>query len=86
MSILHELGHAISKAGSTDLQKEFNAAFVGSKAKKALEAPTSYGRSDPAKEFFPEAFALYHLDPEYLRRELPDVAKFFDKASGVSKE
>jgi hypothetical protein len=86
MSILHELGHAISKAGSTDLQKEFNATFVDSKSKTRLEAPTSFGRSDPGKEFLPEAFALYHLDPEYVRRELPDVAKFFDKASGVSKE
>lgn len=86
MGILHEFGHAISRAGSTNLQKEFNARFVLSGAKKKLEAPTSYGRSDPEKEFFSEAFALYHLDPEYVRRELPDVAAFFDKASGVSKD
>jgi hypothetical protein len=80
MSILHELGHAISKVGSTDLQKAFNDELVGPKSKKKLEAPTSYGRSDPGKEFFPEAFALFQLDPEYVRRELPDVAAFFDKA------
>jgi hypothetical protein len=86
MSILHELGHAIRTAGSTDLQKDFNAEFVSAKSKKKLEAPTSYGRSDPGKEFFPEAFALFQLDPEYVRRELPDVAAFFDKASTPPKK
>jgi hypothetical protein len=86
MSILHELGHAVSRAGPTNLQNEFNAKFVGAGAKKKLEAPTSYGRSDAEKEFFPEAFALYHVDPDYVRRELPDVAAFFDKATGVTKD
>ena len=45
----------------------------------ALEGPTQYGRTD-ARESFAEAFALYHIDPESLRRIAPQAHAWFTAA------
>jgi hypothetical protein len=81
MKILHEFGHAEGAGDSTDPVKRFNELFVApprSSSRKPTTAPTAYGRSDPGAEFFAEAFALFHGDPEYLQAELPEVFKFFE--------
>jgi hypothetical protein len=42
----------------------------------ALAGPTPYGRTAPT-ESFAESFALYHVDPESLRRIAPEVHAWF---------
>jgi hypothetical protein len=46
---------------------------------RALDGPTPYGRTD-VSESFAESFALFHVDPDSLRRVAPEVHAWF--ASG----
>ncbi len=46
---------------------------------RALDGPTPYGRTD-VSESFAESFALFHVDPDSLRRIAPEVHAWF--ASG----
>jgi len=69
--IAHEFGHVISY--EKDVQKKFD---VLVKAKN-IKPITWYAGSDPPQELFPEAFALFHTDPEWLRNNWPDLFDFF---------
>jgi hypothetical protein len=40
---------------------------------------TKYAASAPSTEFFPEAFAIYNADPEWMQNNLPDMFAWFEK-------
>jgi hypothetical protein len=42
---------------------------------------TWYAAANPKDEFFPEAFALYLGDPEWLRGNRPDLFNWFETLS-----
>lgn len=71
----HELGHVIAAMPGT---KE---AFAGLVKTKASQPVTWYAASNPKDEFFPEAFALYLGDPEWLRSSRPDLFRWFETLS-----
>jgi hypothetical protein len=68
----HELGHVTSYA--PHVQKAFDKLVTD----KHIKPVTWYAASDPPKELFPEAFALYYMDPEWLKTNWPDLFDFFD--------
>jgi hypothetical protein len=72
MTSAHELGHVTSYAPG--MQKAFDKLV----ADKHIKPVTWYAASNPPKELFPEAFALYYLDPEWLKTNWPDLFDFFD--------
>jgi hypothetical protein len=61
--------NALAKSGGPVL-----AAYA--KALAGRPAPTLYGATNRG-ESFAEAFALHHLDPEALRRIVPEAAEWF---------
>jgi hypothetical protein len=72
MTFAHELGHVTSYAPG--MQKAFDKLVVD----KQIRPVTWYAASNPPKELFPEAFALYYMDPEWLKTNWPDLFDFFD--------
>ena len=68
----HELGHVVAHAPG--MQKKFDDLVKA----KGIKPITWYAASDPPKELFPEAFALFYLDSEWLNRNWPDLFNFFD--------
>ena len=68
----HELGHVISY--NPDVQKRFDQLVRD----KGIRPVTWYAASDPPNELFPEAFALYYSDPQWLKQNWPDLYNFFD--------
>ncbi len=48
-----------------------------------VRGPTTYGWRGRHHESFAEAFALHHLDPDALRRVMPDVAAWFEDEKHV---
>jgi hypothetical protein len=68
----HELGHVVSSG------RGVKAAFDELVKSKHINPVTWYAASKPPKEFFPEAFSLYYLDPNWLRWSSPDLYQFFD--------
>jgi hypothetical protein len=79
MTFAHELGHTV--ANLPGVKKAFDD-FV--KAKK-IKPVTWYAASNPPSELFPEAFALYQSDPEWLRQNWPDLSNWFDTLSTTGK-
>ena len=80
---LHEFGHVVgAQAGIKDaFEKKFTARTAVFKT-----APiTWYAKSNPAKEFFAEAFALFHADPEWMQTNLPDMFAWFQTLSSTGK-
>jgi len=74
---LHEFGHVVgAQAGIKDA---FEKKFTASKAKLKTAPITWYAKSDPGKEFFAEAFALYHADPEWMKANQPDLYMWFEE-------
>lgn len=71
----HELGHVI--AAAPRMKQSFEA-LVKTKASKPV---TWYAASNPKDEFFPEAFALYLGDPEWLSGNRPDLFRWFETLS-----
>jgi hypothetical protein len=71
MVFTHEVGHVISA------QPGVRAAFEKLVRSKDIKPVTWYAASDPQAEFFPEAFALYHCDPEWLSASRPDLFNWF---------
>jgi hypothetical protein len=71
MTFAHELGHTV--ANQPSMKKAFDD-FV--KAKK-IKPVTWYAASNPPSELFPESFALYFSDPEWLKQNWPDLYRFF---------
>jgi hypothetical protein len=68
----HELGHVVSYGYG--VQQAFDELV----ADKGIKPITWYAAKDPPKELFPEAFALFYSDPEWLQNNWPDLFKFFD--------
>jgi hypothetical protein len=64
---LHELGHV---AGSLD---GMQAAFNKELGVKGLTPVTRYAGTHPEEEYFPEVFALFHADPEWLQDSHPPL-------------
>ena len=80
---IHEFGHVVgAQAGIKDaFEKKFTAANAVYKT-----APiTWYAKSDAPKEFFAEAFALFHAAPEWMQTNLPDMFAWFQTLSRTGK-
>jgi hypothetical protein len=78
-TLTHELGHIVSyKSG---LLKKFNK-FVKD---NNIDPITAYAGTKPEMEFFPEAFELYHTDPEWLQTNHPLLFNWFDALSKTGK-
>ena len=72
MPFAHELGHVVMNLEPTEKAK-FDRLVAG----RTINL-TWYAASDPTKELFPEAFALFYGDPEWLKNNWPDLFAFFD--------
>jgi len=68
----HEFGHAL---GPQNKIEESFKAFV---AKKKVKPITWYAASKPNTESFPEAFAYYQNDPEWMQSNLPELFAWFE--------
>jgi hypothetical protein len=55
--------------------------FDGLVKTKKIKPVTWYAASNPRDEFFPEAFALYVADPEWLKDNRPDLFRWFETLS-----
>jgi hypothetical protein len=73
--LAHEFGHVLAQRAS--IGDRFNRWA----AKEGVEPFTRYAASAPATEFLPEAFALYLLDPSWLRSSYPALYKLIDEYS-----
>lgn len=81
LAFAHELGHVLAAMPGV------NEAFEGVVAAKKIKPVTWYAASNPKSELFPEAFALYVGDPEWLRGNRPDLFRWFEMFSkGQAKE
>jgi hypothetical protein len=79
MTVGHEFGHTVeSQAG---IQK----AFLDFVAKEKIKPITWYSAKQPAKDFFTEAFALYHTDPEWMRNNQRKLYDWFEKLTKTGK-
>lgn len=65
--IAHEFGHVIGQRAPA--QKRFNDLVTS----MGVAPFTRYAASSPENEFFPEAFALFLLDPAWVRDNHPDL-------------
>jgi hypothetical protein len=79
MTYAHEAGHLVGF--SAGIERAFNR-FV---KKKRIKPVTRYAKGKPTKEFFPEAFALYQMDPEWMKTNQPDLFKWFETLSQTGK-
>lgn len=77
MTFTHELGHALETQGGIE------AAFAKFVKDKKIKPMTWYAGSKPATETFPEAFAIYQNDPEWLETNLPDLFSWFETLSST---
>jgi hypothetical protein len=83
MTAIHEMGHALS---ATDgVQAAFNKKFVDAKAKVHTASITWYAEKDRPVEFFPEAFAIYNQDPEWMRVNVPAMFLWFEEFAKTGK-
>jgi hypothetical protein len=86
-SLTHEMGHVLAhtrnapKLSSPEYEKTFNTFYKS----YGITAPTEYSRNNDDKdeghstdsEFFPEAFTLFLMDPEWLNFNLSKVYLWF---------
>jgi hypothetical protein len=79
MTYAHEIGHTI--ADLPGVRAKFDA-FVKANNIKPM---TWYAASNPPSELFPEAFALYQSDPEWLKTNWPALFNWFDALSKTGK-
>jgi hypothetical protein len=79
-TLAHEMGHAFS-FGQAGVETAFNK-FV--KAKK-ITPVTAYAGTSIDTESFPEAYALYHLDPQWMSTNIPDLYTWFNTLSQTGK-
>ena len=75
----HELGHAIDYSAG-GIARKFNA-FV----KKEKIRPMSWYAATGKSEEFPEAFAFYHSDPEWMKTNLPKMFTWFETLTTTGK-
>jgi hypothetical protein len=71
MTFTHEIGHVIAQ------QPGVRMGFEKLVRSKDIKPVTWYAASNPQAEFFPEAFALYHCDPEWLTGSRPELFAWF---------
>jgi hypothetical protein len=83
MTAIHEMGHAVSTTDGA--QAAFNKKFVDVKAKVHTASITWYAEKDRPGEFFPEAFAIYNQDPEWMRVNLPTMFAWFEEFAKTGK-
>ena len=76
---VHEFGHVLAEQAK--LEKPFND-FV---KKKGIKPITWYAASKPVTESFPEAFALYQTDPEWMQDNLPELFAWFEAVKKTGK-
>jgi hypothetical protein len=76
---VHEFGHVL--ATQAKLEKPF-ADFV---KKRSIKPTTWYAASKPATESFPEAFALFQTDPEWMKVNLPELFAWFEEVKKTGK-
>jgi hypothetical protein len=85
MTFAHELGHVVGEArggGATERAFERFVATLPRATRNALRARfTWYAATSPGRELFPEAFALFHQDPEWMERNWPEVFAWFTMLS-----
>lgn len=79
MTFAHEFGHAIGD--QADIQKEFNKFVTARK----INPVTKYAGSNAPKEFFPEAFALFNTDPEWMKANQPELYNWFAELAKTGK-
>jgi hypothetical protein len=72
MAFAHELGHILSAMPGA------REGFNGVVKTKEIKPVTWYAAANPKDEFFPEAFALYLGDPEWLKGNRPDLFNLFE--------
>lgn len=70
-TIVHEFGHVLAQQRVSQLE------FVSQFSQQAAKY-TWYASSTAATEAFPEAFALYILETDWLRDRNPELVKWFD--------
>lgn len=75
MTFTHELGHALETQGGIE------AAFAKFVKDRKIKPMTWYAGSKPASETFPESFAIYQNDPEWMETNLPDLFSWFETLS-----
>jgi hypothetical protein len=83
MFAIHEMGHALSTTDGA--QAAFNKKFVDAKAKVHTASITWYAEKDRPVEFFPEAFAIYNQDPEWMRVNVPAMFLWFEEFAKTGK-
>jgi hypothetical protein len=72
-TVVHEVGHAVG--GQASIEAAFKAKFDTGPDK--VEPITEYAKKKPATESFPEAFALYNTDPQWMKENLPTMFDWF---------
>jgi hypothetical protein len=75
MTYAHELGHIV---GTEAMKKKFEA-FVTANGIKPF---TWYAETGGTKEFFPEAFSLFHNDPQWMKTNYPELYQWFKTMTG----
>ena len=78
MTVLHEFGHITGY--SANIQGEFHKKFIAAKSKLRTAPLTWYAKSDSG-EFFPEAFAVYNADPQWMKANLGAMFAWFEELS-----
>ena len=79
MAVVHEMGHVAAASGK--VLAEFNAKFADKRAKLHAAPVTRYAATAPATEFFPEAFAIYNMDPKWMLDNIPAMHAWFEQLS-----
>ncbi|HLK88687.1 MAG TPA: hypothetical protein VKZ18_02270, partial [Polyangia bacterium] len=80
---LHEFGHAIGAMAG--IEDAFKNTFADAKAKLHAAPITEYARRKPGTEAFPEAFALYEADPEWMKSNLREMFDWFETVAKTGK-
>ncbi len=73
MTAAHEFGHIVEE------QAGIKKAFGDFVKKNNIKPVTWYAAKQPADDFFTEAFALYHTDPEWMKTNLPLLHAWFEQ-------
>jgi hypothetical protein len=73
-TVVHEVGHAVGSQAS--IEAAFKAKFDTGPDK--VEPITDYAKKKPVTESFPEAFALYNTDPQWMKENLLVMYEWFE--------
>jgi hypothetical protein len=76
--IAHEFGHVVGY--QSKIESKYNA-FV---KKNKIKSVSWYGATGKSEKF-PEAFAFYHTDPEWMKNNQPELFKWFETLRTTGK-